>query len=162
MVKARFVRFVIGAQPGNIRAGNSGSPKSRIFWIFEFWKSRKIIEKLEVVIFFSGNIFRWDFLQKISTLSENHESGLYHQYLGQKKVGIDQKSVIVKPKFQNLENIRWPDLKIFLAEIFMIKPRFVVFRQRRYFLQKISSKNIAGEKNYDLQSIIFRLFQNLI
>ena len=56
----------------------------------------------------------------------------------------------VKPKFSILENIRWPELKIFLAEIFMMKPRFVVFRQRRYLLQKISSKNIAGAKSYGL------------
>ena len=48
--------------------------------ILKFWK---IIEKLEVVTFFSGNIFRWDFLQNISTLSENHESGLHHEYFGQ-------------------------------------------------------------------------------
>ena len=33
----------------------------------------------------------------------------------------------------------------------MMKPRFVVFRQRRYGFKKISMKNISGEKSYDLQ-----------
>ena len=111
-------------------------------------KNRK---KSEAITFFFGNIFQWDFLQKISTLSENHESGLRHEYLGRKIWVSNKKVSYVKPKFQILETIRWPDLKIFLAEIFMMKPRFVVFRQRRYILQKISSKNIAGEKSYDLQ-----------
>ena len=41
----------------------------------------------------------------------------------------------------------------------MMKPRFVRFRMSRYFLQKNSSKNIAGDKSYDLQLLDnFRLF----
>ena len=51
------------------------------------WKKKKA-QKSEAITFFSGNIFRWDFLQKISTLSENHESGLYHEYRGQQKFQI--------------------------------------------------------------------------
>ena len=55
---------------------------------------KKIFFLRRAITFCSGNIFRWDFLQKISTLSENHESGLHHEYLGREKVGIYQKSVI--------------------------------------------------------------------
>ena len=44
---------------------------------------------------------------------------------------------------------------LFPAEIFMVKPGFVVFRQRRYFLQKISSKNIAGANNYEILESYF-------
>ena len=114
-VNANWVTRTVERNPGGLKkevSRSSNSLKKSFFWEF--------LQNLWVAITFcSGNIFRWFFLQKISTLAENHESGLYHQYLGQKKVGIDQKSVIVKPKFQN---IRWPDLNIFLAEIFMMKP----------------------------------------
>ena len=90
-------------------------------------------------------------------LSENHESGLHHEYLDREKVGIYQKSFIRKIRISNFENIRY--LKIFWVEIFMMNLRFVVFMQSRYFLQKKSSKNIAGAKSYASWKKNGRIFQ---
>ena len=69
-----------------------GQQMSLIFKEGGLTSAHKVSEHFqEAVTFCSGNIFRWFFLQKISTLSENHESGLHHEYLGRKKVGIDKK-----------------------------------------------------------------------
>ena len=103
---------------------------------------------LEIVTFCSGNIFRWFFLQKISTLSENHESGLHHEYLDPENFQISDIFKIWNFDFTYETFLVYT--YFFPAEIFMMKPGFVVFRQRRYFLQKISSKNIAGAKSYGL------------
>jgi len=100
----------------------------------------------EAITFCSGNIFRWFFLQKISTLSENHESGLHHEYLGRKKVWSSDIFKIWNFDFTYETFLVYTYFSP--AEIFMMKPGFVVFRQRRYFLQKISSENIAGAKSY--------------
>ena len=103
----------------------------------------------ETITFCSGNIFRWDFLQKniYVVWKPRIWTSSWISRPGESRYKSPHLAYYVKLKFQNLRFTYDTFLVytyIFPAEIFMMKPRFVVFRQRRYFWKILPEQKVMA------------------